>query len=205
MVILPSGDRALLVEFSSAEEVRRFHTVFTSALPAGVVDVVPAARTVLVTVDEATLSLGRLRDLILSAPLAAVSESVSSGEVLIDVVYDGFDLEEVARSVGETRANLVAAHTSAVWHVAFTGFAPGFAYLTSADWVYDISRRSEPRTKVPAGSVALAGEYCGAYPRDTPGGWQLIGATDAPLFDVNRTPLALLTPGMTVRFREVSS
>jgi KipI family sensor histidine kinase inhibitor len=97
---------------------------------------------------------------------------------------------------------VVAAHTGAPWRVAFGGFVPGFAYLAGGDPRLDVPRRDEPRTRVPAGSVALAGEFSGVYPRETPGGWQLIGRTDAALWDIDRDEPALLTAGMTVRFRE---
>jgi len=90
-----------------------------------------------------------------------------------------------------------------VYRVGFAGFAPGFAYLVDGDPRLHVPRRSEPRTKVPAGSVGLAGEFCGVYPRETPGGWQLIGHTDAVLWDVHREDPALLVPGMWIQFRAI--
>jgi KipI family sensor histidine kinase inhibitor len=87
--------------------------------------------------------------------------------------------------------------------VAFGGFAPGFAYLTGGDSRLRVPRRSEPRTTVPAGSVALAGEYSAVYPRSSPGGWQLIGRTDAAIWDLEHDPPALLRPGTWVRFVEL--
>ncbi|MET0756929.1 MAG: carboxyltransferase domain-containing protein, partial [Mycobacterium sp.] len=98
---------------------------------------------------------------------------------------------------------VVAAHTETPWRVGFGGFAPGFAYLVGGDERLNVPRQSEPRTKVPTGSVALAGEFSGVYPRESPGGWQLIGRTDAVLWDVDRDKPALLTPGMWVQFRAV--
>jgi KipI family sensor histidine kinase inhibitor len=121
--------------------------------------------------------------------------------VVIDVVYDGPDLEEVGRLTGLGTAGVVEAHTGTPWRVAFGGFAPGFAYLAGGDPRLDVARRAEPRTSVPAGSVGLAGEFSGVYPRASPGGWQLIGRTDAVLWDLERG--ALLQPGSSVRFREV--
>ncbi len=126
-------------------------------------------------------------------------------DVVIDVVYDGADLDEVAKLTGLTPRDVVAAHTQTPWRVGFAGFAPGFGYLVGGDERLNVPRRSEPRTKVPAGSVGLAGEFSGVYPRESPGGWQLIGRTDAELWDVDREPPALLMPGQWVQFREVSS
>jgi KipI family sensor histidine kinase inhibitor len=123
--------------------------------------------------------------------------------VTIDVVYDGADLHEVASLTGMTPAQVIAAHTGTPWRVGFCGFAPGFAYLVDGDARLQVPRRAEPRTSVPAGAVALAGEFSGVYPRQSPGGWQLIGHTDAVMFDVNRDKPALLTPGMWVQFRAV--
>ena len=126
-------------------------------------------------------------------------------DVVIDVVYDGADLDEVARLTGLTPQRRRRRAHRTPWRVGFAGFAPGFAYLVGGDERLNVPRRSEPRTKVPAGSVGLAGEFSGVYPRESPGGWQLIGRTDAELWDVDREPPALLTPGMWVQFREVSS
>ena len=110
-------------------------------------------------------------------------------------------LPDVWRLTGPSEDYIVAAHTGTPWRIAFGGFAPGFAYLTGGDPRLAVARRDEPRTSVPTGSVGLAGEYSGVYPRASPGGWQLIGHTDAPLWDPDRDPPALLVPGGTVRFR----
>ena len=123
--------------------------------------------------------------------------------MVIDVVYDGPDLAEVAGHTGLTTAQVISAHTSTLWRVGFSGFAPGFAYLVDGDPRLRVPRRSEPRTSVPAGSVALAGEFSAIYPRQSPGGWQLIGHTDAVLWDIERPNPALLTQGMWVQFRAV--
>ena len=109
----------------------------------------------------------------------------------------------LAENLASVLAQVVAAHTDTPWRVGFGGFAPGFAYLVGGDPRLNVPRRSEPRTKVPVGSVGLAGEFSGVYPRESPGGWQLIGHTDAVLWDVQRDNPALLTPGMWVQFRAV--
>jgi KipI family sensor histidine kinase inhibitor len=195
MRILPSGDRALLVELDDLDEVLGYYTALTADPPADVVDVVPAARTVLVTTS------GNLD--VLSRALRAVTPAAgarSSGDLIeIPVVYDGEDLADVAGLLGCTTAEVVSRHTGDEWTVAFCGFAPGFGYLTSAG-SWDIPRRESPRTKVPTGAVALAGEFSGVYPRESPGGWQLIGRTSVRIFDSAREPAALFHPGRRVRF-----
>jgi KipI family sensor histidine kinase inhibitor len=125
------------------------------------------------------------------------------GQAIIDVRYDGVDLDEVGRLTGLGPEGVVTAHTAIPWRVAFCGFAPGFGYLTGGDQRLGVPRRDTPRDRVPAGSVGLAGEYSGVYPSASPGGWQLIGRTQAVLWDLQRDPPALLQPGMTVRFRAV--
>ena len=119
--------------------------------------------------------------------------------------YDGPDLGEVASLTGLTVADVVAAHTQVPWRVAFGGFAPGFAYLVGGDPRLRVPRRDTPRVSVPGGSVALAGDFSAVYPRTSPGGWQLIGTSDAVLWDVERQSPALLTPGTAVRFVDVGS
>ncbi|WP_310584869.1 carboxyltransferase domain-containing protein, partial [Deinococcus sp.] len=111
--------------------------------------------------------------------------------------------EDGARALGIDSSDLVRRHTEQEWTVAFCGFAPGFGYLRSSGWVSEVPRRRSPRTRVPAGSVALAGGFTGVYPRESPGGWQLIGRTELSLFDPSRTPAALLRPGDRVRFVNV--
>jgi KipI family sensor histidine kinase inhibitor len=118
------------------------------------------------------------------------------------VRYDGEDLPEVARMCGLTEREVAVRHLEATYLVAFCGFAPGFAYLTGGDPVLRVPRRADPRTRVPAGAVGLADEFTGVYPRPMPGGWQLIGRTDAVLWDLGREPPALLLPGTRVRFVE---
>jgi KipI family sensor histidine kinase inhibitor len=111
----------------------------------------------------------------------------------------------VAAVAGLTRAEVVAAHTGRPWRGAFAGFAPGFCYLTGGDDRLAVPRRHESRSSVPAGSVALAGGFSAVYPRESPGGWQLIGTTDAVLWDVDRQPPALISAGAWVRFVDVTA
>jgi KipI family sensor histidine kinase inhibitor len=174
-----------------------------AALP-GVADIVPAARTVLVKLDGPRHQ-GVIRQRLRKMRVAADEDTPAdrSADVVIDVVYDGPDLAEVAGHTGLTTAEVISAHTSTLWRVGFSGFAPGFAYLVDGDPRLRVPRRSDPRTSVPAGSVALAGEFSAIYPRQSPGGWQLIGHTEAVLWDIERPSPALLTQGMWVQFRAV--
>ncbi|GAA2586709.1 allophanate hydrolase subunit 1 [Actinomadura fulvescens] len=196
MRILPNGDAALLVELPGLDEMLGLYHALAAGPPPGVVDLVPAARTL-------TLHLAPEADR--EAVTAAIrsargrpSGATSAGTVEIPVVYDGEDLADVAELTGLTPEQLVAAHSGTVWQVAFTGFAPGFGYLVGGG--LNVPRRPTPRVRVPAGSVALAGEFTGVYPVDSPGGWQLIGRTGAVLWDLDRDPPALLRPGTRVRF-----
>ncbi|TDD46997.1 allophanate hydrolase subunit 1 [Kribbella antibiotica] len=199
MQILPAGDRALLVELDGLDEVLGYYTALLADPAPHAVDVVPAARTVLVTTAG---SLDELRRHLMS--VQPLTTAQSAGDLLeVPVIYDGADLADVASLLGCSPADVVERHTSEQWTVAFCGFAPGFGYLTgTADW--NIPRRSSPRTKVPVGAVGLAGEFSGVYPRESPGGWQLIGRTDLQIFDQQRDPAALFHPGRRVRFIEAS-
>lgn len=204
--ILPYGDHALLVELDGLDAVLALFRGLDASRPDGVVELVPAARTIAVVVEPRILSLSAARGWVeRTAPLPA--EAVDERVVELDVRYDGDDLAEVARLTGRTEAQVVAFHTSTPWRVAFGGFAPGFAYLVSdgpaAADALEVPRRATPRTAVPPGSVGLAGTFSGVYPRSSPGGWQLIGRTDATLWDETADPPALLRPGAVVRFREV--
>lgn len=200
------GDQALLLEFNSTTEVLAWtDTLHAASLP-GVLDIVPASRTILIKLAAPRYQIPtaqRLSKLELKAVDNAETSVAQQPDVVIDVVYDGMDLDEVAKLTGLSPGEVVAAHTGSLWRVAFGGFTPGFAYLVGGDERLQVPRRSDPRTRVPAGSVALAGEFGGVYPRETPGGWQLIGRTDATLWDIDREQPALLIPGICVQFRAI--
>lgn len=201
MRVLPSGTRGFLLELDSLEEVlARYAALRDADLP--VLDLVPAGRTILVVADRGT----DLRDLTEQVSRVEPGEHVGQGAepVEVPVRYDGEDLPEAARLLGCSPEELVRRHQEEEWTVAFCGFAPGFGYLTGSRHRWDTPRRSSPRTKVPAGSLALAGEFTGVYPRESPGGWQLIGSALVEVFDLHRDPPALLTPGTSVRFVERS-
>ncbi|MFC4004231.1 5-oxoprolinase subunit PxpB [Prauserella oleivorans] len=201
MRVLPCADSGLLVELAGLDEVRALHAALEAAPPAGVLDLVPAARTLLLVLDPALADPAEVERAVRTAEPADVSQG--SGELLrVPVVYDGADLAEVAALTGLTEREVVTEHTGTEWTVAFGGFAPGFGYLTGGSPKLEVPRRAESRTRVPAGSVGLAGTFSGIYPRSSPGGWQLIGHTDLVLWQVDRDPPALLRPGVRVRFVE---
>lgn len=205
--VLDYGDHALMLQCGSTAEVLAWMDALRAAALPGVLDIVPAARTVLVKLDNPGLqgvTRQRLRRMRVAADASAVPAPADRcADEEIDVVYDGPDLAAVADHTGLTTAQVIDAHTGTAWRVGFCGFAPGFAYLVDGDARLRAPRRTEPRTTVPAGSVALAGEFSAIYPRQSPGGWQLIGHTDAVLWDLDRPEPALLTQGMRVRFRAV--
>lgn len=167
-----------------------------------VIEHVPAATTVLVRVDTPA-SLQQVADEIRALDLSKPIPAPVGRVVVIDVVYDGEDLNEVANILGITIDEVVARHTGQMWTVEFTGFMAGFGYLTGDVGGLDPPRRSTPRSVVPPGAVAVAGEYSGVYPRASPGGWQLIGRTSVAIWNDDADPPAVLTPGTRVRFEAV--
>lgn len=189
MRILPCGDAAVLLDCADLDEARGWFTGLQQHA-----EVVLGATTVLVRGEPAALRslIGR------TSP--APADTTHARTIEIPVTYDGPDLDDVATLTGLTLDAVVAAHTATPWTVAFGGFAPGFAYLVGGDPRLQVPRRTSPRTAVPAGSVGLAGEFSGIYPRASPGGWQLLGRTDVVLWDIHREHPALLTVGTTVRF-----
>ena len=193
------GDQGVLIEVDGPV-LPLLKAARDAGLP-GVQDLVPGDRTLLVFARSAA-DLDRLVPM-LRALEPSPTSSAPSAELVVPVTYDGPDLQVVAAAWGIDADAVVRRHVEATWTVAFTGFSPGFGYLrTRSDWP-PVARRESPRTRVPAGSVALAGNYAGIYPRNSSGGWQLIGSTRLDLFDPDREPPALLWPGRSVRFREV--
>ncbi|WP_299927680.1 allophanate hydrolase subunit 1 [uncultured Nocardioides sp.] len=201
--LLPYGDRALLVELGSTGEAVAYAAALRALGADAVGEIVPAARTVLAVAGEGA-AVSDLRQVLAGVcPAAGSVDADDTPLVEVPVVYDGDDLADVAELTGLSVEEVVAAHTGQTWQVAFGGFAPGFGYLIGEDDRLHVPRRAESRTRVPAGAVGLAGEYSGIYPRASPGGWQLLGRTDATLWDIERDPPALLAPGVRVRFVQV--
>jgi KipI family sensor histidine kinase inhibitor len=198
----------VLVEAADEERAQALHAEVLRRLAEGRLpgaragdappEVVPAARTVLVDglADPAAFAAS------LAAWDPAPPARGAAGVVELPVRFDGPDLAEVARLWDTSPEGVARRLTTIGFRVAFCGFAPGFGYLAGLPEELLVPRRATPRTSVPAGSVGLAGPYAGAYPRSSPGGWQLVGRTDAVLWDVAREPAALLVPGTEVRFTE---
>jgi KipI family sensor histidine kinase inhibitor len=191
----------VLAELSGTQEVLALQALLLEAPLPGQVDVLAAAQTVMVRADSPAAAR-RMGGLLLELDLTARAKQ-DGGLVFIDTVYDGEDLAEVGRLTGLGTDGVIEAHTGQVWTVAFAGFAPGFGYMVGENQTLEVPRRSSPRTAVPAGSVALAGNYSAVYPRRSPGGWQLIGRTGARMWDLNRAEPALASPGHRVQFRAV--
>jgi KipI family sensor histidine kinase inhibitor len=201
VVVLPCGPRAVLVECGAAAVPEMSRVLRTLD---GVRWVVPAATTVLVEHDGRPMTIDAVNE-----ATGAVGEHITAlpgdaGTVVeIAVRYDGDDLPAVADLCGVDVAEVVALHTRRELVSAFCGFAPGFAYLTGlSEPLAAVPRRPTPRTRVPAGAVAIAGGYSAVYPSASPGGWYLIGHTDAVLWDPTADVPALLPPGTRVRFVE---
>ena len=201
--VRPAGDAALLLQADGP--AGRLAAAIVSERIAGVLDVVPGAATVLVTTEPGRLDLGELADRVLALPLPEAGPGIAA-RAEIPVVYDGPDLAEVARLTGLSAGQVAARHAAGDYTVGWLGFSPGFGYLTGLDPVLGtVPRLAEPRLRVPAGAVAIAGGLAAVYSSTSPGGWRLLGRTSAVLWDPRRDPPALLAPGMRVRFRAVDA
>jgi KipI family sensor histidine kinase inhibitor len=212
MRLLPYGDCAVLVEVDENVDLLRLCESVAGA--AGVVEAASAARTMLVEFDPARTSIERLESSLVQAAAAAIPTAPTpappiptppipaegAAVVDVDVRYDGADLAEVANELDMSVEELIRRHAAPTYVVAFCGFAPGFAYLAGLDQGLQVRRLAQPRASVPAGSIGIAGEFTGVYPRSSPGGWRLLGRTTANLWDSSRSAPALLAPGTAVRF-----
>lgn len=213
--VRPCGSGAFLLELPDQAAVHRGWARLVTArrqgseLLAGVEEVVPGARTILVVTDpdktDPVPLSGRLAEWLAADPARPppVEAAAAGRDIEIPVVYDGPDLAEVARLTGLSGGEVASRHAAAVWTVGFLGFAPGFAYLGGGDASLTVPRRAEPRPAVGPGAVGLAAGMSAVYPSEMPGGWQLIGRTHTVLFDPAQDSPALLAPGDRVRFRRV--
>jgi KipI family sensor histidine kinase inhibitor len=197
--VLACGDRGLLVEVAGNAEVHVLAAAARERFGRQLEDVVPGEETVLLRWADRPPAPAELARELASLELrpAAAAEAPA---VRIPVRYDGRDLEAVAEAAGLAVDQVIELHSQADYLVAFMGFAPGFAYMTGADPRLHLPRRREPRARVPAGAVAIASTYTAVYPTDAPGGWHLLGHTDAVLFDAAGDPPALLEAGVRVVF-----
>lgn len=204
LTFLPVGEHDILVELADLATTLTLLDQITATNWPEVTDLVPAARTLMVCFDPLLGDRESLMRRIAALDLSRESRR-SGAELTIPVFYDGEDLTDVAVHLGLTREEVIARHTKATYTVAFSGFAPGFAYMTCDDPLFQVPRRASPRVRIPAGAVALAGVFSGIYPTDSPGGWQIIGRTPVKTWDEGREKPALLAPGGRVRFRAISA
>lgn len=207
--VLWAGERAFLLEFGSLAEVVAFHRDVTDKPLPGQREAVAAARTVLLDFRTRRDAVAAARQARRRRPKPAADPQAR--QIELSVHYGGEDLASVAQLLGMSEEALIAWHTSTVWVAAFGGFAPGFTYCVPEELTrrrrprrseagLEVPRLDSPRQRVPAGAVGLAGEFSGVYPRSSPGGWQLIGTTDAELWDAERSEPALIRPGDRVRY-----
>lgn len=204
MRFLPVNLNALMVELDDLQQTLALLASLQNAPLAGVQELVPAARTILVQFQPSLVSAEELVSAISQRKLDGHVERAST-LIEIPVDYNGEDLDAVAQMLGITREEVIARHTGSDYTVAFTGFAPGFAYLSGGHPSLDVPRRATPRTQVPAGAVAIAGSFSAVYPQASPGGWQLLGTTQTPMWDITRAVPALLQPGFRVRFVDAAT
>ncbi|MEU6579089.1 allophanate hydrolase subunit 1 [Streptomyces sp. NPDC046805] len=201
------GSTAVLAEVKDLPDVLALHAALERDRPHGVLELVPAARTLMVTYDPRAVGHDAMAQAVThcAASLGQGTEAADDGGrsddvLVIPVRYNGPDLDHAAELTGLSVTEVIRRHITAHYTVAFTGFAPGFGYLAGTDPALALPRRAEPRTAVPSGAVAVAGGFTGVYPRSSPGGWQLLGTTALKLWDPDRDRPALLTPGRQVRF-----
>lgn len=206
----PLGDSAFTVTLgdeASSDLLKRIHAAAASVRRAElehVCDVVPGHTTVTVFYDPLRTSFAEISPKVIRLVTGPQSRTPESPrQHVIPVRYDGADLNHVAAETGLTLAEVIQLHSRRTYTVELLGFAPGFAYLGEVDDRLSLPRRPQPRLRVPAGSVAIAGSQTAVYPLSTPGGWHLIGHTASVMFDPRRNPPALLGPGDQVRFEEV--
>ena len=214
--VVQAGDSVTIVEFEerideriNAQAIALANRVERAQI-AGVRDIVPTYRSVAVYFDPLRIDYAALQEALSGAGQHLVSEGATDravgAPVRIPVRYGGEhgpDLGEVAAFAGLSEAEVVAKHVAVSYRVFMMGFVPGFPYMGTVDATIAAPRRTTPRVRVPAGSVGIAGSQTGIYPTETPGGWQLIGRTDVPLFDLSRPAPFLLKAGDTVQFYPV--
>jgi 5-oxoprolinase (ATP-hydrolysing) subunit B len=215
VTLAPLGDRALLLEITGdAEECNQRVAAIARLLlehmrrGSPILDVAPAMHSLAVFFDPNAVARDTIeRELIVAAASVPASpeRTAPAHRHVVPVIYTGPDLADAAARLGLTPAELVRRHTGKVYRVRFLGFAPGFAYLGPLDPALVLPRRAEPRPRVLAGSVAIAGDQTAVYPLDTPGGWHLIGHTAVRPFDPERSPPSLFAAGEEVRFEAVEA
>lgn len=210
--ILPVGDSAVLIDLPDLDTTLAVFAQLNSKLVPGVTEIVPAAKTILLSFDNAILGLAELKSYIANA-WASVNQTDTPVKndtnqaklVEIPVKYNGDDLPGLAEIMGISVSELIDRHTGYEYMAAFAGFAPGFVYLSKGHPSFtNIPRLDTPRTRVLPGSVATAGDFSAIYPKESPGGWRLLGVTPLQMWDLNRAQPALIRPGDRVRFQDLA-
>lgn len=204
MRVLSVNRSTVLVELASLDDVVALHASLVSAPVDGILEILPAAQTLMLRFDPARWTRQRLIETLSQRDLSATSRD-QGNRVEIPMRYDGEDLAEVARLCELSIEEVIRRHGAREYTVAFCGFSPGFGYLVGGDPMLQVPRRSTPRTRVPPGSVAIAGGYCGVYPQASPGGWQIIGTTSMRMWDSTRAAPAILMPGTRVKFIDIGT
>jgi KipI family sensor histidine kinase inhibitor len=207
--LLALGDTAVTVEFGTAVDravstrvLAAQRAVIAANIP-GVVETVPTFRALAVHFNPDEIGQEKLVAALGALDMSGDAETAPSRSFTVPVLYDGPDLDAVAQAANVARGEVAKLHADADYHVYMLGFLPGFAYLGDLPQKLRLPRRSEPRTRVPAGSVAIADEMTAIYPAESPGGWHLIGRTPLRLFDPHAHPPSLFSPGDSVTFRAV--
>ncbi|HGN1708187.1 TPA: 5-oxoprolinase/urea amidolyase family protein [Providencia rettgeri] len=199
MRFLPVNLSAFMVELDSLEQTMALADSLSEVSIKGIEEIIPAARTILVRYNPIITDTNELISLISLRDITKAQVKTSK-QVIIPVHYNGEDLADVAEYLGISVEEVILRHTENEYQVAFSGFAPGFGYMVSKGAQLNVPRRQSPRVRIPAGSVALAGEFSSVYPQASPGGWQLIGVTELSMWDINRPEPALVQAGMRVNF-----
>ena len=212
-VFLPSGDRAIVIEFGSEIDpginalVHSATSAIENARLDGVIELVPTYRSVTLHYDPALIEYGALQQAILDLEFEGTGGSSSRRLVEIPTLYGGQygpDIGFVADNAGLSELEVIEIHSGADYLVYAMGFSPGFPYLGGLDPRLNTPRLATPRTLIPGGSVGIAETQTGAYPVASPGGWQLIGRTPLRLFDPESDPPTVINAGDRVRFVSLS-
>lgn len=204
MRFLPVSLTTILVELADLDETLALFASLQADPVDGIEEMVPAARTLMIRFRPEAVCAADLAARIAPRDLSA-KIAPSQHLVEIPVRYDGEDLADVAALTGLSVEEVIRRHTQSEFTVAFCGFAPGFGYLVGGDPALHVPRRKSPRTRIPAGSVAIAGAFGGVYPQASPGGWQILGTTPLKMWDIDREPGALFQPGYRVRFFDMEA
>ena len=206
--ITPLNETAALVSFGNIidvdvnKKVIALHHKLCQESFDGFIESVPAYSSLAIFYRNNSFDF--VKDFLVTLIKSQASSESHGSMVELPVLYDGDDLDSVAQLHHLSREKVIEIHTSKSYRVFMLGFLPGFPYMGTVDQRIATARKNSPRTIVPAGSVGIAGMQTGIYPQASPGGWQLIGRTPLKIFDVNKEPTCLLSPGGSVKFYSIS-